>query len=391
MANNFSFKLIATDRSTKARVGEFSTPHGTFQTPAFMPVATQATVKTLSPRDIKDAKASIILCNAYHLSRRPGEDIIKELGGLHNFMNWNGPILTDSGGYQVFSLSKLTKVIDDGVEFKSEPDGNKIFLTPERVIEIEEALGPDIIMPLDQPVAYPTTAELARLAMERTLNWAKRSLAAQKRKDQTRLRQPACGTGRGYGGQVLFGIIQGATFKELRKECTERLLEMEFPGYAIGGLSVGENNDLMFEMLQTMTDIIPETHPRYFMGMGTPADMLRSIAMGVDMFDCVLPTRNGRNGWAFTSKGIVRLRNSVHKNDPAPLDENCQCYTCHNFSRAYLRHLFNAEEILGLSLVSSHNIYYYQTLMENVRQAIKAGTFADFMRDFSAGKGESVT
>lgn len=362
---DFSFKITATDSSSKARVGEFTTPHGTFQTPAFMPVATQATVKTLTPRDIKDAKASIILCNAYHLSRRPGEDIIKELGGLHNFMNWDGPILTDSGGYQVFSLSKLTKVTDDGVEFKSEPDGNKIFLTPERVIEIEEALGPDIIMPLDQPVAYPTTVELARLAMERTLNWAKRSLEAQKRRDQ-----------------MLFGIIQGATFKELRKECTERLLEMEFLGYAIGGLSVGENNTLMFEMLQTMTDIIPEKYPRYFMGMGTPADMLRSIAMGIDMFDCVLPTRNGRNGWAFTSKGVVRLRNSVHKNDSAPLDENCQCYTCHNFSRAYLRHLFNADEILGLSLVSLHNIYYYETMMEEARQAIKSGNFADFMKEF---------
>ncbi|MBI4833282.1 MAG: tRNA guanosine(34) transglycosylase Tgt [Planctomycetes bacterium] len=377
MADNFSFKITAKDRSTKARVADYHTPHGVFQTPAFMPVATQATVKTLTPRDIKDAKASIILCNAYHLSRRPGEDIIKGLGGLHNFMNWDGPILTDSGGYQVFSLSKLTKVTDDGVEFKSEPDGNKIFLTPERVIEIQEALGPDIIMPLDQPVAYPATKEMARVALERTLNWAKRSLESQKRHDQTRLRQ-------GYGGQVLFGIIQGATFTELRKECTEKLLEMEFPGYAIGGLSVGENNSLMFEMLQTMTAIIPETHPRYFMGMGTPADMLRSIALGIDMFDCVLPTRNGRNGWAFTSKGIVRLRNSIHKDDPAPLDENCQCYTCRNFSRAYLRHLFNAEEILGLTLVSMHNIYYYQTLMEEARKAIKSGSFKEFVHGFEA-------
>jgi len=361
MNKEFSFKLIAQDKNTKARVGEFNTPHGTFSTPAFMPVGTQATVKTLTPRDLKDAKVSILLCNAYHLSRRPGEEIIRELGGLHKFMNWDGPILTDSGGYQVFSLSRMVKTTDNGVEFKSEPDGNNVFFTPERVIEIQEALGPDIIMPLDQPVAYPTTYAIAGKAVERTLEWAKRSLAYKKRDDQ-----------------MLFGIIQGATFKDLRTYCTEKLLEMELPGYAIGGLSVGEGTGEMFESLQTVMDIIPQKYPRYFMGVGTPEDIIRAIGIGVDMFDCVLPTRNGRNGWAFTSEGIVRLRNNVHKDDKSPLDKNCDCYTCRNFSRAYLRHLFNTEELLGLSLVSLHNIYYYQTLMEKCREAIRKGEFAKF-------------
>lgn len=371
MTDTFSFNIIARDKTTQARAGEFRTPHGTFLTPAFMPVATHATIKTLSPRDLKNAKVSILLCNAYHLNRRPGEAIIRELGGLHKFMNWDGPILTDSGGYQVFSLSRLTRVTDEGVEFKSDPDGSPTFFTPERVIEIQEALGSDIIMPIDQLVAYPTSYEMARVAMERTLEWARKSLQAKKRLDQTRLNDSV--------GQVLFGIIQGSTFKDLRTHCTEKLLEMGFPGYAIGGLCVGEGTTLMFETLQVMLDIIPPQYPRYFMGAGTPEDMIRAIGMGVDLFDCVLPTRNGRNGWAFTSNGIVRLRNSIHKNDKSPLDENCGCYTCQNFSRAYLRHLFNAEEILGLSLVSLHNIYYYETLMEKAREAIKKGEFNSLM------------
>jgi len=360
--NGFSFKIIARDKNTKARIGEFTTPHGTFLTPAFMPVGTQATVKTLSPRDLKDAKVSILLCNAYHLSCRPGEEIIQKLGGLHKFMNWSGPILTDSGGYQVFSLARLVRVTDEGVEFKSEPSGEKKFFTPEKVIEIQEALGPDIIMPLDQPVPYPTTYELSKQAVERTLDWAIRSLKSKKREDQ-----------------MLFGIIQGATFKDLRTYCTEKLLDMEFPGYAIGGLSVGEGRDVMFENLQTVMDIIPPKYPRYFMGVGTPEDIIRAIGMGVDLFDCVLPTRNGRNGWAFTSKGIIRLRNSIHKDDNSPLDENCDCYTCRNFSRGYLRHLFNTEEILGLSLVSLHNIYYYESLTEKCREAIRHGKFTSLM------------
>ena len=359
MNNGFSFKVIAEDKATKARVCEFNTPHGKFMTPAFMPVGTQATVKTLSPRDLKDAKASIILCNAYHLSCRPGESLIKKMGGLHKFMNWSGPILTDSGGYQVFSLSRMVKVTDDGVEFRSEPDGGKKVFTPESVVKLQEDLGPDIMMPLDEPVAYPATKELARKAMERTIDWAKRSLESKKRNDQ-----------------LLFGIVQGATFKDLRKECTEKLLDMEFPGYAIGGLSVGESMDLMFESLGIVMDIIPKEYPRYFMGVGTPEDIIKAIGMGVDMFDCVLPTRNGRNGWAFTSEGVIKLRNSIHKEDESPLDKNCSCYTCKNFSRSYLRHLFMAEEILGLSLVSLHNIYYYQTIVEKAREAIIKGNFS---------------
>ena len=356
----FSFKIIAQDKNTKVRVGEFTTPHGTFPTPAFMPVGTQATVKTLSPRDLSDAKVSILLCNAYHLSRRPGEQVIRELGGLHKFMNWPGPILTDSGGYQVFSLEN-TKVNDEGVEFKSEPDGSTVFLTPERVIEIQEALGPDIIMPLDQPVAYPATPQMANEALKRTTDWASRSLTAKTRNDQ-----------------LLFGIIQGATFPDLRRQSTEELLQLGFPGYALGGLSLGEGADLMFEMMKTCLELIPKDLPRYAMGMGTPEDIIRSIALGVDLFDCVLPTRNGRNGWAFTSEGIIRLRNAVHRTSAEPLDKTCDCYTCRNFSRGYLRHLFNAGEILGMSLVSLHNIYYYEHLIEEARAAITRGQFDDY-------------
>lgn len=362
------FKIIARDKTSRARLGEITTPHGTFQTPTFMPAGTQATVKTLSPDQLRHAKVDILLCNAYHLSLRPGEETIKALGGLHKFMGWTGPILTDSGGYQVFSLSdqrsknpQLIRIDDKGAEFRSPVDGTPVFFTPERVIAIQESLGADIIMPFDQPVAYPCEYEIARRAMERTLDWARRSLAVKKRKDQ-----------------VLFGIVQGSIFPDLREQCINALEEMDFPGYAIGGLSLGEGNIRMHETLNLITDKIPDGKPRYLMGVGMPEDMIKAIGLGVDMFDCVLPTRNGRNGWAFTGKGILRLRNSAHKNDPAPIDKTCGCYTCQNFSRAYLRHLFYAEEILGLNLVSLHNIYYFETLMERTRQAIQKGEFVSF-------------
>lgn len=367
MSQPFRFTIIARDKSTRARVAEFSTPHGSFLTPAFLPVASQATVKTLSPRDLKEAKVSILLANAYHLSQRPGAEIIQQLGGLHKFMNWTGPLLTDSGGYQIFSLGKLSRVTDEGVAFHSKTDGSTLFFTPERVIQIQEALGPDIIMPLDQPVPYPATYEMAKKALTRTLDWAKRSLAAQTRTDQ-----------------MLFGIIQGATFKDLRQQSTEELISLGCPGYAIGGLSMGEGEHLMFENLELVTSLLPPDYPRYFMGVGTPEDIIHSIALGVDLFDCVLPTRNGRNGWAFTTSGIIRLRNSIYKNDPSPLDAHCGCYTCQHFSRSYLRHLFNAGEILGMSLVSLHNIYYYETLMEQAREVIKQGDFASFDANYLA-------
>ncbi|MFH1227504.1 MAG: tRNA guanosine(34) transglycosylase Tgt [Planctomycetota bacterium] len=353
MLEGFEFKVIKKDRSSGARAGEFKTPHGTFLTPAFMPVGSRATVRSLSPEQLKSANVSIILCNAYHLSKRPGQKIVQELGGLHKFMNWDGPILTDSGGFQVFSLAKLTRLTDDGVEFREPISGDTVFFTPERVIEIEEALGPDIIMPFDQPVAYPSTYEEAKQALERTLKWAGRSLSAKTREDQ-----------------MLFGIIQGGVYKDLRKESVEALLGMGFGGYAIGGLSVGEGSVEMFDTLGPTVELIPEKYPRYLMGVGTPEDIKNAVRMGVDMFDCVLPTRNGRNGWAFTSQGVVRIRNLQYQSDNSPLDPQCGCYTCRSFTKAYLRHLFLAEEILGLSLMSLHNIYYYQTIIKQLREEI---------------------
>lgn len=353
MADGFEFKVIKKDPSSRARAGEFRTPHGTFQTPAFMPVGSQATVKSLTPEQLKSANVPILLCNAYHLAKRPGEKIIRQLGGLHKFMNWDGPILTDSGGFQVFSLSKLTKLTDDGVEFREPVSGDAVLFTPERVMEIEESLGADIIMPFDQPVSYPSTYEMTRAALNRTLEWAKRSIAAKKNDNQ-----------------MLFGIVQGGIYKDLRRQSVEALLEIGFPGYAIGGLSVGEGCDLMFKSLEPVMEMIPEQYPRYLMGVGMPEDIARAVKMGVDMFDCVLPTRNGRNGWAFTSQGVVRIRNQKYQSDELPLDPECGCYACKNFTRAYLRHLFQAEEILGLSLVSLHNIYYYQGLMAKLRSEI---------------------
>ncbi len=359
------FKLLTQDTSTQARLGEFTTPHGKFSTPAFMPVGSQGTVKTLTPEDIKSTKAEIILCNAYHLALRPGEKIIQELGGLHKFMDWHGPILTDSGGYQIFSRAKQTHITDQGVEFKDPKTGSKLSLTPERVIDIQRTLGSDIMMPLDQPIAYPCTREEAKRAMERSIDWAKRSAKYMTKDD------------------CLFGITQGSVFDDLRQECTKRLVELKFPGYAIGGLCVGENGTQMFEMLEASVTNIPKELPRYFMGVGTPLDILKSIKLGVDMFDCVLPTRNGRNGWAFTSQGVVRMRNNRHQTDKAPLDKNCDCYTCTHFSRAYLRHLFMSGEILGLKLVSLHNVYYYQTLIRRARAAIKDNKFDTFLNDFA--------
>lgn len=360
------FKIIKKDSSTQARIGEFTTSHGKFSTPAFMPVGSQATIKTLSPFDIKSAKVEILLCNAYHLALRPGEKVIQGLGGLHKFMDWHGPILTDSGGYQIFSRAKQTHITDQGVEFKDPKTGSTLSLTPERVIDIQRALGSDIMMPLDQPIAYPCTHEEAQRAMERSIDWAKRSTKYLTKDD------------------CLFGIVQGSVFNDLRKQCTQELIELGFPGYAIGGLCVGESEEQMFESLSITTANIPTEVPRYFMGVGTPQDILKSIKLGVDMFDCVLPTRNGRNGWAFTSEGVVRIRNSRHTSDKTPLDKNCDCYTCTHFSRAYLRHLFMSEELLGLRLVSLHNVYYYETLMERAREAIKNNAFDSFLKDFMA-------
>ncbi|HHT9125448.1 MAG TPA: tRNA guanosine(34) transglycosylase Tgt [Candidatus Brocadiia bacterium] len=368
------FRLTCMKRGdSRARCGEIKTNRGIIPTPVFMPVGTQATVKTLTPKQLEDVGVKILLCNTYHLSLRPGEEVIKKLGGLHRFMGWDGPILTDSGGFQVFSLSDLTKISDKGVEFQSPVCGTRVSLSPERSIEIQNALGADIITAFDECVPYPCERDRAERAMLRTVTWAKRCLDARKNPEQ-----------------ALFGIIQGSVFKELRSKCVEQLVEMDFDGYAIGGLSVGEGKYLMNEVLNYTVDQLPANKPRYLMGVGMPEDILNAIEYGVDMFDCVIPTRNGRNGWAFTSRGKIKIRNSRYKDDASPLDERCGCYTCQRFSRAYIRHLFNADEILGLSLLSLHNIYFFIDMVRQARQAILNGSFKDFKAGFISNLSETV-
>lgn len=368
------FKIIARDESTSARTGEIETAHGVFETPAFMPVGTQATVKTLSNQDLMDCGVQILLSNAYHLYLRPGEEVIKEARGLHKFMGWNRPILTDSGGYQVFSLAVLRKVNDEGVEFQSHIDGSKHFLTPERIVEFQRTLGSDVMMVLDECVHYPCEYDFAKCAMERTLDWARRS---KFKIDET---------------QALFGIVQGATYRDLRKECADKLKDMDFDGYAVGGLAVGEPKELMNEITEFTAALLPKDKPRYLMGVGEPPDLFDAVTTGIDMFDCVVPTRNGRNGTAFTKGGRLLLRNSDYIKDFKPIDESCGCYTCRIYTRGYIRHLFNTDEILGLRLVSLHNIYFYQHLMNEIRNSIKQRSFLKFKADFlvSYKTGEKV-
>lgn len=360
--NLLKFTIKAQDG--QARTGTLETPHGTIETPVFMPVGTQATVKALTPEQLEDCGASIILSNTYHLHLRPGEDEIAGLGGLHSFMRWPGPILTDSGGYQVFSLSKLRKVTDEGANFQSHIDGSYCFLGPEEATAIQEKLGADIIMAFDECAPYPCEKGVARIAVERSLNWAKRCKEVHRRSDQ-----------------ALFGIVQGSVFRDLRLESAERTVEIGFDGYAIGGLSVGEGPAIMKEVLEYTVPALPVERPRYLMGVGFPEDMLRAVANGVDMFDCVLPTRNGRNGQVFTRRGKVRLRNATHTSDPRPIEEGCGCYACRSgFSRAYIRHLYAADEILAMTLGSMHNIYFFQTLMRELREAISAGRCEEYVK-----------
>ena len=359
------YTLIHQDKFSKARLGKVTTTHGDFDTPAFMTVGTHATVKGLMFKDVQEAGAQIVLSNAYHVFLRPGMEVIKKAGGLHKFMGWDKPILTDSGGYQIFSLALFRKMHDQGVEFQSHIDGLKHFLTPEDVIKIEETLGADIMMPLDECVHYPCTKDQARVAMERTIDWAKRSKAAHL-KDKGKL----------------FGIIQGATFDDLRSECTQRLVEMNFDGYSIGGVSVGESSNLIYNILELVAGMLPEDKPRYAMGIGYPFDIVEAVDRGVDMFDCVIPTRYGRNGTAFTSGGKIIIRNAAYLEDFSPLDAKCGCYTCKNFSRAYLRHLFNAKEMLGLVLLSLHNVYFFLDLMRQIRASIKEDKFSQFKQSF---------
>lgn len=370
----FEFRIIAEDGETGARAGELVTPHGVIETPVFMPVGTQATVKTLSPSDLEEVGAQIILANAYHLHLRPGASVVSEMGGLHDFMSWGRAILTDSGGYQIFSLSRLNRVTEDGLEFQSHIDGSRHFMSPEDNVRIQRDIGADIIMALDECVPYPAQPDYARRSHELTLRWAERALAEWKRDPRE---------------QALFGIVQGATYADLRGEGAKRLAEMSLPGYAIGGLAVGEPSGVMREMVDVVVEELPRERPRYFMGQGFPEDIIGSVAQGVDMFDCVMPTRNARKGSVFTSRGRLVVKNATYALDERPLDPDCTCYTCRNFSRAYLRHLFQAEEMLAGRLATLHSIAFYLGMMRDMRGAIVSGSFADWRRAFLDRYGEA--
>lgn len=357
------FERLADDGS--ARRGRLYFPRGTVETPAFMPVGTYGTVKGMLPRDIRDIGAEIILGNTFHLWLRPGTDIIEQHGDLHDFMGWSGPILTDSGGFQVFSLGAMRKISEEGVSFRSPVDGAKVFLDPETSMAIQHSLGSDIVMIFDECTPYPATEIQARESMELSLRWAARSKHAH-----------------GDNPNALFGIVQGGMYPELRKASLSGLSEIGFDGYAIGGLSVGEPKGEMMAVLEVMQPILPPDNPRYLMGVGTPADLLEGVRRGIDMFDCVMPTRNARNGFLFTARGQLKLRNAKHRNSTLPLDERCDCYTCRNFSRGYLHHLDKCREILGSQLNTIHNLYFYQQHMAAIRAAIEAGNLAAFSEAF---------
>lgn len=372
-ARSFAFELVAQDPHTGARAGLLHTPHGTIETPFFMPVGTQATVKTLSQQDMEAIGAQVLLANAYHLYLRPGAELVARAGGLHGFMNWQRPILTDSGGFQVFSLSGLTRIKEEGVYFQSHLDGSRHLFSPEKVMEIEHHLGADFIMAFDECTPYPCTEEYARNSMELTLRWAQRCAVRHQQLQQEQALP-----------QALFGIVQGSVFPQLRARCAAELAALDLPGYAVGGLGVGESPELMREILASTLPQLPLGKPRYLMGVGLPHDLVAGVATGVDMFDCVIPTRNARNGTAFTGQGRVRLKNLALAEDPGPLDPECSCLTCTQYSRAYLRHLFQTKEVLGLRLASYHNLHFYLELMRRMRRAIIAGDFARWQAEFLA-------
>lgn len=363
---SFKFELIKEDKVSKARLGRLHTPHGVIDTPTFMPVGTRGTVKAMTPEEVKDLGAQIILGNTYHLYLKPGHQLIKDFGGLHKFMNWDYPILTDSGGFQVFSLGDLRKIKEEGVEFRSHIDGSKHFISPEKSIEIQNALGSDIMMAFDECTPYPASYEYAKNSMERTTRWAKRCKDFHKDWDR----------------QALFGIVQGGMYKDLREKSAKDLVEMDFPGYAIGGLSVGEPMELMCDILDFTTPLLPKDKPRYNMGVGTPDYLFESVIRGIDMADCVFPTRIARNGTVLTSRGRLVVRNAKYSKDFTPLDSECDCYACRNYSRAYIRHLFNVDEILGARLATTHNLYFLTKLMENIRDAIKDDRLLEYKDDF---------
>jgi queuine tRNA-ribosyltransferase len=361
---NLNFNILKEDGD--ARKGLVTTHHGSFNTPAFMPVGTYGAVKGMTPELIKETGSEIILSNTYHLMERPGVQVIKEMGGLHEFIGWHGPILTDSGGYQVFSLAKKRKITEEGVEFNSVLNGDRINLTPEFCIELQHAYGVDIAMILDECTPYPVDKKTAQQSMQLSLRWAER-----------------CKNVFSAEG-ALFGIIQGGIYTELRHESLEKLSELDFHGYAIGGLSVGETKEEMQSIVDFTTPKMPRDKPRYLMGVGTPLDIINAVEMGIDMFDCVIPTRHARNGYLYTSEGEIKIRNSVHKNSQEPLDKDCKCYTCSNFSRAYLHHLDKTNEILGATLNTLHNLTFYQNLMKDLREAIEGGTFQSLLAKIKA-------
>ena len=361
-----TYEHIKTCKQTGARLGIVHTPHGSFETPAFMPVGTQATVKTMSPEELKEIGAGIILSNTYHLWLRPGHDIIKEAGGLHAFMNWDRPILTDSGGFQVFSLSEFRKIEEEGVHFRHHLNGSKLFLSPEKAMEIQNALGSDIMMAFDECPPFPATHEYMKASVERTSRWAERCLSAHARPED----------------QGLFGIVQGGEYEDLRKQSAKDLVSLDFPGYAIGGLSVGEPKDIMNRVLEFTTPLLPQDKPRYLMGVGSPDSLIDGAIRGIDMFDCVLPTRIARNGTLMTSNGRVNIKNAQYERDFGPLDENCSCHVCQTYSRAYIRHLIRAGETFGIRLTTYHNLSFLLQLMEQVREAIRNDRLGDFREEF---------
>jgi len=363
----FSFEIIHRSSENSARLGRIYTAHGHVDTPAFLPVGTQATVKSVTPEELRDLGVQIVLANTYHLYLRPGHDVISNLGGLHRFMHWDGPILTDSGGYQVFSLAKLREVSYRGVTFQSHLDGSRHLLTPEKAIEIQEALDSDIMMCLDECTPYPATAAEARKSLTLSIDWARRCKESRKKNSGS-----------------LFGIVQGGMFQDLRAQGVKALTDMGFDGYALGGLSVGEPKDAMLDVCAFTLPLLPDLLPRYVMGVGAPEDLVELVSLGTDMFDCVIPTRNARNGQLFVCTGTLNICNARYRDDKTPVEADCFCYTCRNYSRAYLRHLFMAKEILAHRLNTIHNIHYFMTLMSKMREAIREGKFALFKREFYA-------
>lgn len=360
------YELIKTCKQSGARLGRIHTPHGVIETPIFMPVGTQATVKTLTPEELNEIGSQIILSNTYHLYLRPGHETVKKAGGLHSFMNWNKPILTDSGGFQVFSLGPLRKITEEGVEFRSHIDGSKHMLTPEKAMEIQNALGSDIMMAFDECAPYPADRDYVKKSLERTTRWLKRCKEAHKNTEK----------------QALFGIVQGGMYKDLREQSAREITSIDLPGYAVGGLSVGEPKELMYEVLDYTVPLLPEDKPRYLMGVGTPDILIEAAIRGIDMCDCVLPTRIARNGTAMTSQGKVVVRNAQYAEDFTTLDPECDCYACKNYTKAYIRHLLKANEILGARLLSIHNLRFLLKLMEDVRKAIMEDRLLDFREEF---------